>query len=135
MKYFNKFTNKFANVLKFLTVTALGILGIYLVIVLFMELFSLGRILITTNNIFKVHLEVLDEVIVFFLFFEFAAMIFSALKHNGDTSVNFLMGLGVTAPLRGLISAHGEPIQFLVNAVSILLLIIGMVIMKKHIKM
>lgn len=134
MKAFNKFTNKFANILKYLIVIALGILGIYLVIVLFMELFSLGKILLTAN-IVKIHLKVLDEVIVFFLFFEFTAMIISALKHNGHTSVNFLMSLGVTALLRGLISAHNEPTQVLINSIAILLLIIGMVIMKKHIKM
>ncbi len=35
-------------------------------------------------------------------------MIISALRHHGHTSINFLMGLGVTALIRSLITAHGD---------------------------
>jgi protein PsiE len=53
----------------------------------------------------------------------------------GHTSLNFLMSLGITALLRNLITAHGEPMQILIHAVAILLLIIGIVILNKHIKL
>ncbi|NRO64987.1 Protein PsiE [Lactobacillus helveticus] len=76
----------------------------------------------------------MDEIIVFFLFFEFTAMIISALRHHGHTSINFLMGLGVTALIRSLITAHGDVWEIVATSVSILMLIIAMVIFNKHMK-
>lgn len=71
----------------------------------------------------------------FLRFFEFSAMIVAALKHMGHTSLNFLMSLGITALLRNLITAHGEPMQILIHSIAILLLIIGIVILNRHIKL
>lgn len=76
----------------------------------------------------------MDEIIVFFLFFEFTAMIISALRHHGHTSINLLMGLGVTALIRSLITAHGDVWEIVATSVSILMLIIAMVIFNKHMK-
>ena len=56
-------------------------------------------------------------------------------KHMGHTSLNFLMSLGITALLRNLITAHGEPMQILIHSIAILLLIIGIVILNRHIKL
>ncbi|PWF21321.1 phosphate-starvation-inducible protein PsiE [Lactobacillus johnsonii] len=134
MKKFNKTASKYANILRFFTIIALGILGALMLILMFSQLFAIGRIMIS-NNLINIPTKVLDEIVTFFLFFEFLAMIVAALKHMGHTSLNFLMSLGITALLRNLITAHGEPMQILIHAVAILLLIIGVVILNKHIKL
>lgn len=134
MKKFNKTASKYANILRFFTIIALGILGALMLILMFSQLFAIGRIMIS-NNLINIPTKVLDEIVTFFLFFEFLAMIVAALKHMGHTSLNFLMSLGITALLRSLITAHGEPMQILIHAVAILLLIIGVVILNKHIKL
>ena len=105
MEKFNQFIVKFSRFLQLLTIIAMALLGICLSVVLFIELFNLSTQLFTLN-LANVYFKILDDVIVFFLFFEFIAMIISALKHNGHISVNFLMSLGVTALLRGLIATH-----------------------------
>ena len=130
MKKLNKTASKYANILRFFTIIALGILGALMLILIFV----IGRIMIS-NNLINIPTKVLDEIVTFFLFFEFSAMIVTALKHMGHTSLNFLMSLGITALLRNLITAHGEPMQILIHAVAILLLIIGVVILNKHIKL
>ena len=134
MKKFNKTASKYANILRFFTIIALGILGALMLILMFSQLFAIGRIMIS-NNLINIPTKVLDELVSIFLLFEFSAMIVAALKHMVQTSFNFFMSLGITALLRNLITAHGEPMQILIHAVAILLLIIGVVILNKHIKL
>lgn len=132
MDKFNKYTHYFAQFLQILLIIAISILGIFLVLMLYRELIPLIQKVFASSNISNAN--ILDEVIVFFMFFEFASMVISALVHKGHTSINFLMGLGVTALLRGLISAHGDTTETLVSAISILLLVIGMIIYNKYFK-
>ena len=134
MKKFNKIASKYANFLRFFIMIALGILGALLIVLMFGQLFAIGQRMIR-NSLIHIPIKVLDEIVTFFLFFEFSAMIVAALKHMGHTSLNFLMSLGITALLRNLITAHGEPMQILIHSIAILLLIIGIVILNRHIKL
>lgn len=134
MKKFNKIASKYANFLRFFIMIALGILGALLIVLMFGQLFAIGQRMIR-NSFIHIPIKVLDEIVTFFLFFEFSAMIVAALKHMGHTSLNFLMSLGITALLRNLITAHGEPMQILIHSIEILLLIIGIVILNRHIKL
>lgn len=133
MKNFNKFVSKFAQFLQKLLVIAIGLLGIVLIILLFRDLILLFQLLFS-SSIKESNSTILDEIIVFFLFFEFTAMVISALRYHGHTSINFLMGLGVTALIRGLITAHGHVWEIIATSASILMLIIAMVIFNKHLK-
>lgn len=133
MKNFNKFVSKFAQFLQKLLVIAIGLLGIVLIILLFRDLIPLFKSLLSPS-IEESNSTILDEIIVFFLFFEFTAMVISALRHHGHTSINFLMGLGVTALIRGLITAHGHVWEIIATSASILMLIIAMVIFNKYLK-
>lgn len=134
MKKFNKIASKYANFLRFFIMIALGILGALLIVLMFGQLLAIGQRMIR-NSFIHIPIKVLDEIVTFFLFFEFSAMIVAALKHMGHTSLNFLMSLGITALLRNLITAHGEPMQILIHSITILLLIIGIVILNRHIKL
>lgn len=133
MKNFNKFVSKFAQFLQKLLVIAISLLGIVLIILLFRDLIPLFKSLLSPS-IEESNSTILDEIIVFFLFFEFTAMVISALRHHGHTSINFLMGLGVTALIRGLITAHGHVWEIIATSASILMLIIAMVIFNKYLK-
>ena len=93
MKKLNKTASKYANILRFFTIIALEILGALMLILMFSQLFVIGRIMIS-NHLINIPTKVLDEIVTFFLFFEFSAMIVTALKHMGHTSLNFLMSLG-----------------------------------------
>lgn len=133
MKNFNKFISKFARFLQMLLVIAIGLLGILLIILLFRDLIPLFQSLFSLK-IQESNSAIMDEIIVFFLFFEFTAMIISALRHHGHTSINFLLGLGVTALVRSLITAHGNIWGTLATAVAILVLVIAMVIFNKNLR-
>ena len=133
MKNFNKFISKFARFLQMLLVIAIGLLGILLIILLFRDLIPLFQSLFSPK-IQESNSAIMDEIIVFFLFFEFTAMIISALRHHGHTSINFLLGLGVTALVRSLITTHGNIWGTLATAVAILVLVIAMVIFNKNLR-
>lgn len=130
MKKFNKFTTKTARLLQAVLVIAMSLLGLLLVILLFREFIPIIQHLLAPS-ISKSNSEILDELIVFFLFFEFIAMIVSALRNHGHMSINFLMELGITALLRSLITAHSTAWETLGSSAAILILIIGMVIFNR----
>lgn len=121
---------KFSHLLRFFTIVALAILGLVLTGLLFIEIYSLFP-LIMDGNSDHIIFEVLDRIVVFFLFFSFLTMVIAALKHHGRIAVDFLLSLGVMALIRGLIGAHGQPHAVITNAMAILLLIISMVLLKK----
>ncbi|RVU70812.1 MULTISPECIES: phosphate-starvation-inducible protein PsiE [Lactobacillus] len=133
MKKFNKLITKFTRYLQMLLVIAMGLLGILMILLLFREFVPLVQEFMT-HSISHSNSAILDEIIVFFLFFEFASMIVAALRHNGHTSLNFLMSLGVTALVRGLITTHGNPEKTLIDAIAILILIIAIVVFNKNMK-
>ncbi|GAA3627511.1 phosphate-starvation-inducible protein PsiE [Lactobacillus hamsteri] len=133
MKKLEEITKQFGHLLQGLLILAMAILGIILIFALFRELVPLVQEVIS-GSITSSNNKILDEVIVFFLLFEFTAMTISALMHHGHTSINFLLGLGVTALTRNLLTAHGNIEDILINSVSILLLAISMVVYNKHFK-
>lgn len=133
MKKLEELTKQFGHLLQGLLVFAMAILGIILIFALFRELVPLIQEVIS-GSITSSNNKILDEVIVFFLLFEFTAMTISALMHHGHTSINFLLGLGVTALTRNLLTAHGNVEDILINSVSILLLAVSMVVYNKHFK-
>ena len=49
MKKLNKTASKYANILRFFTIIALGILGALMLILMFSQLFAIGRIMISNN--------------------------------------------------------------------------------------
>nr|WP_287932738.1 hypothetical protein [Ruminococcus sp.] len=60
MKKLNKTASKYANILRFFTIIALGILGALMLILMFSQLFVIGRIMIS-NNLINIPTKVLDE--------------------------------------------------------------------------
>lgn len=130
MKKIHILSKKFAHFLQSLLLISLAVLGLILIAILFRELIPLSSQLFSTL-IAKSNDQILDEIIVFFLFFEFAALVIAALFHHGHTSVEFLMELGITALIRSLLTVHHNVVETLITAISILLIVIALVLYHK----
>lgn len=104
---------------------AVGVLGLCLLLELGVKLWSIGQVALALNNNFYAFL---DQVVGFFIIFEFLVMVIEALRNHGHVSITMLMGLGLTALLRQLLIEHGNPWTTLIEVGSIVLLTIGLAI-------
>lgn len=130
MKQFEHWSQTISKILQVVSIIALAILGFAIIAFLAEELIAIVQLAARTY-IADVYKTALQEIITFFLFFEFLAMAASALSHHGHLTVDFLISLGITALLRGLIAFHGEPMENLLTALAILVLIIGDIILHR----
>lgn len=130
VKSFKSWPQKISKVLQAISIIALAILGFAITAFLVEELIAIVQLAAKTY-IADVYKTALQEIITFFLFFEFLAMVASALSHHGHLTVDFLISLGITALLRGLIAFHGEPLENLLTALAILVLIVGDIILHR----
>ena len=133
MNKYNQVFKKLAGLLNLFLILALSILGILLIILMFKELIPIGQAIFQAPSYQNTD-KILDGIIVFFLFFEFVAMVIMALANKGHTSLEYLMGLGATALLRELLTTHTAVEKTIWTTVAILLLIVGIVIYHKNIK-
>jgi len=125
---------KFAYVLKMapkffqmvLNVSLLS-LAVILSFLLVQELFTFSYILWTTGvNDYK---EFLARILIFFLYFEFIAMIVKYFKEDYHFPLRYFLYIGITAMVRLIIVDYDQPIDTLVYSLVILVLIIGYFIM------
>lgn len=130
MKQFKSLTKTIAQIIEILSILALTFLGILLVILMFKELLPLSNQLFAAKGSSSV--QMLDDIVVFFLFFEFTTLVASAILHHGHANINFLMGLGITALIRGLITSHDGMFEILLSSAAVLLLTVSMAIYNKY---
>ncbi|KRN58654.1 hypothetical protein IV45_GL001106 [Limosilactobacillus secaliphilus] len=130
VKQFEHWSQTISKILQVVSIIALAVLGFAIIAFLAEELIAIVELAARTY-IADVYKTALQEIITFFLFFEFLAMAASALSHHGHLTVDFLISLGITALLRGLIAFHGEPMENLLTALAILVLIIGDIILHR----
>ncbi|RFA34927.1 phosphate-starvation-inducible protein PsiE [Virgibacillus dokdonensis] len=106
---------------------SLIILAIVLSILLVKELILFGTILLegdtTDYQLF------LANVLLFFLYFEFVAMIVKYFKENYHFPLRYFLYIGITAMIRLIIVEHDNALDTLFYALVILILIIGYFIM------
>ena len=125
---------KFAYVLKmapkFFQVVlnvSLLFLAVILSFLLVQELFAFSYILWTAGvNDYK---EFLARILIFFLYFEFIAMIVKYFKEDYHFPLRYFLYIGITAMVRLIIVDYDQPIDTLVYSLVILVLIIGYFIM------
>lgn len=113
-------------------ITLLGV-GVALCIALVNSLINLG--IITWANIFgeSTYYFLIEELITFFLYFEFIALIVKYFKNNFHFPLDFFLYIGITAIVRSVIIAHDTSIDILIWAISILVLVCSLVLVKKFI--
>ena len=75
-----------------------------------------------------------EEILVFFLYFEFVALIVKYFKNNYHFPLRYFIYIGITAIIRMIIVQHDDPKSVLVWSGAILLLVISLAIAEKYIK-
>lgn len=75
-----------------------------------------------------------EGILVFFLYFEFVALIVKYFKNNYHFPLRYFIYIGITAIIRLIIVQHDDPYSVLIWAGAILLLVISLAIAEKFIK-
>ena len=120
----------------FLWIMNIGLLtvGILLSFGLLIELKEIvveGMKFITDTGNYQYFIE---EILVFFLYFEFVALIVKYFKNNYHFPLRYFIYIGITAIVRLIIVEHDDPKSVLVWSAAILLLVISLAIAEKFIK-
>ncbi|MFC5602464.1 phosphate-starvation-inducible protein PsiE [Sporosarcina koreensis] len=101
----------------------LVVLAIILSVVLIKELFVFAQLLIVGDH--TDYQTYLANILIFFLYFEFIAMIVKYFKENYHFPLRYFIYIGITAMVRLVIVDHSHPLHTLIYTFVILLLIIG----------
>ena len=128
------FSKKISNL--FLWIMNIGLLtvGILLSFGLLIELKEIvveGMKFITDTGNYQ---HFIEEILVFFLYFEFVALIVKYFKNNYHFPLRYFIYIGITAIVRLIIVEHDDPKSVLIWSGSILLLVISLAISEKFIK-
>lgn len=75
--------------------------------------------------------ELLEHILIFFLYFEFVAMIVKYFKENYHFPLRYFLYIGITAMIRLIIVSHENGLQTLLYSCTILVLIISYFIISK----
>lgn len=108
---------------------ALIILGLVLSIQLGKELYFFVKLKILSNQM-DFH-TFLQEILVFFLYFEFISMIVKYFRENYHFPLRYFVYIGITAMVRLIIVEHNDAINTLLYSFVILVLIIGYYIINR----
>ena len=119
---------KFSKLLLTIKNIALLGVGIALCIALVNSLINLGGI-----NGESTYYNLIEELITFFLYFEFIALIVKYFKNNFHFPLDFFLYIGITAIVRSVIIAHDTAFDILIWAISIFVLVCSLVLVKKYI--
>ncbi|MCZ2259877.1 phosphate-starvation-inducible protein PsiE [Sporosarcina sp. G11-34] len=113
----------FPKVLQMYLNIMLVILAIILSVVLIKELFVFGHLLLTGDHTdYKTYLA---NILIFFLYFEFIAMIVKYFEEEYHFPLRYFIYIGITAMVRLVIVDHDHPAHTLIYSFVILILIIG----------
>ena len=131
MKKFYQWADKTGALLQVLSLICSSLLGLALVYFMVDELIAVVKIsTITTDTDYY---NLLEGVVTFFLFFEFVAMVINILRNGGHISVNFLLGLGITALVRWLITEHEKSLDDLIVSLAVLALVVSTILLAKFV--
>ncbi|NHC41917.1 phosphate-starvation-inducible protein PsiE [Bacillus sp. MM2020_1] len=102
---------------------SLILLAIILTILLIKELIIFSHILIESgSDDYKLFL---DNILIFFLYFEFITMIVKYFKEEYHFPIRYFIYIGITAMVRIIIVDHEQPVNTMLYSLVILILIIG----------
>ncbi|NLZ53004.1 MAG: phosphate-starvation-inducible protein PsiE [Thermoanaerobacteraceae bacterium] len=104
--------------------TALVLLALILCGLLVKEIFHLINLAFFQEGE-RAHTELLEGILVFFLYFEFIAMIVKYFQEDYHFPLRYFMYIGITAMVRLIVVVHEDPEQTLLFSGSILILVIS----------
>jgi protein PsiE len=117
-----------AKILQFVLNVALVLLAMSLSVLLGKEILYFFQIAFFDPTI-RIELELLERILIFFLYFEFIAMIVKYFKEDYHFPIRYFLYIGITAMIRLIIVYHKDPLHTLLYTLSILVLIISFYIM------
>ncbi len=121
------FLHSIPRILQVILNVSLVVLAVILSLLLIKELIVFFQLLLQTgSNDYKVFLE---SILIFFLYFEFIAMIVKYFEEQYHFPIRYFIYIGITAMTRLIIVEHSNPASTLLYALVILVLIIGYFIM------
>lgn len=91
---------------------------------LFTEAYSLYQLSIGNSEKF----QIVEKIVIFFLYFEFLALIVKYFKSNYHFPLRYFLYIGITAMVRLIIVDHSDALHTLLFALSILVMIIALYI-------
>ena len=107
--------------------------GIGLCIAMINSLINFGFIAWANIQGYSTYDLLIEELITFFLYFEFIALIVKYFKNNFHFPLDFFLYIGITAIVRSVIIAHDTAFDILIWAISIFVLVCSLVLVKKYI--
>ena len=107
--------------------------GIGLCIALINSLVNFGFIAWANLQSYSTYSLLIEEIITFFLYFEFIALIIKYFKNNFHFPLDFFLYIGITAIVRLLIIDHESALNMLLWSISILVLVCCLVLVEKFI--
>ena len=118
-----------------LTIKNIALVGvaISLCIDLINTIISLAYITWANIQGYSTYSLVIEELITFFLYFEFIALIVKYFKNNFHFPLDFFLYIGITAIVRLLIIDHESAFDNLIWSVAILVLVCSLVLVEKFI--
>ena len=130
----DKFAKNISNIFLWIMNLGLLIIGILLSFGLLIEakeIFNEGMKFLTSQGSYQ---NFIEEIVVFFLYFEFVALIVKYFKNNYHFPLRYFIYIGITAIVRLIIVQHDNPYSVLIWSGAILLLVISLAIAEKFIK-
>lgn len=103
---------------------SLLVAGVLLSYALFAEAYSLFELLKNPNEKF----QIVEKIVIFFLYFEFLALIVQYFKYNYHFPLRYFLYIGITAMVRLIIVDHSNAMHTLLFALSILVMIVALFI-------
>jgi protein PsiE len=117
-----------AVVLQYALNTALILLAVTLCILLGKEILYFIQVSIF-NPVIRIHYELLERILIFFLYFEFIAMIVKYFEEDYHFPIRYFLYIGITAMIRLIIVYHENPLHTLLYTLAVLVLIVSYYIM------
>lgn len=130
----DKFAKNISNIFLWVMNLGLLIIGILLSFGLLIEakeIFAEGMKFLTSQGSYQ---NFIEEIVVFFLYFEFVELIVKYFKNNYHFPLRYFIYIGITAIVRLIIVQHDNPYSVLIWSGAILLLVISLAIAEKFIK-
>lgn len=128
------FSRKISNLFLWIMNIGLLIVGILLSFGLLIELKEIvveGMKFITNTGNYQ---HFIEKILVFFLYFEFVALIVKYFKNNYHFPLRYFIYIGITAIVRLIIVEHDDPKSVLIWSGAIFLLVISLAIAERFIK-
>ncbi|TKH44694.1 phosphate-starvation-inducible protein PsiE [Paenibacillus sp. FSL R10-2782] len=123
MNAFMKHTEKLPSFLQMILNISLFLVGLILSFLLLKETWSIFSYVFLSTELDKNYYEFTDELLVFFMYFEFIALIVKYFKTNFHFPLRYFIYIGITAVIRLIIVDHDDAKNTFWWSIAILIMV------------